>query len=271
MHIPPGQNILLDVSTPKLYTIIIEGTLTFKDTDLELHAHYILANKGNIIIGTPKKPITSKITITLYGKKNDKQLPMYGNKMMAVHQGVLDIHGVKRNPTFTLLSETANIGAKTIKLKQSVDWKVGEEIVIASTDYEHLNSETRFIKEVVNSKTLVLDAPLQFKHYSAIETYDGEQFPMECEVGLLTRNILIKGDSTSEGDRYGGHVMVHGQEEQGTMARISYAEFHHMGQSTIVGRYPIHFHQNGDIMKSYVEGNSIHDSFARFVTLHGVR
>ena len=254
-----------------MYTIIIEGTLTFKDTDLQLHAHYILANKGNIIIGTPKKPITSKITITLYGKKSDKQLPMYGNKMLAVHEGILDIHGVKRIPTHTLLSETANAGTDTIKLKEDVDWKAGEVIVIASTDYDHLHSERRTIKSVTNTKTLVLDSPLDYKHYSVIETYEGENFPMECEVGLLTRNIVIKGDSTSKETRYGGHMMVHGQEEHGTIGRISYAEFYDMGQSTIIGRYPIHFHQNGDIMKSYVEGNAVHDSNARIVTLHGVR
>ena len=262
---------LLDISTPKLFTIIIEGTLTFKNTNLELHAHFILANKGNIIIGTPKNPITSNITITLYGKKSDKQLPIFGNKMLAVHKGILEIHGIKREPTFTLLSETAALGTDTIKLKQAVDWKAGEVIVIASTDYDHLHSERRTIKSVIDSKTLVLDSPLDYKHYSAIETYGGEKFPMECEVGLLTRNIVIKGDNTSQETRYGGHLMVHGEEQEGTMARISYAEFKDMGQSTIVGRYPIHFHQNGDMMKSYVEGNSVHDSNARMITLHGVR
>lgn len=42
-----------------------------------------------------------------------------------------------------------------------------------------------------------------------------------------------------------------------------------MGQPKIFGRYPIHFHLNGEMMDSYVRGNSIHDTYARCVTIHG--
>jgi hypothetical protein len=40
-------------------------------------------------------------------------------------------------------------------------------------------------------RTLTLDTPLIYKHYSAVETYGTEFFPMKVEVGLLSRNILI--------------------------------------------------------------------------------
>ena len=36
VYIPKGQSILLDVSTPVLNTLIIEGTLRVKDTPLKL-------------------------------------------------------------------------------------------------------------------------------------------------------------------------------------------------------------------------------------------
>lgn len=64
--------------------------------------------------------------------------------------------------------------------------------------------------------------------------------------------------------------MMHGKVDGGVLGRIEYAEFKHGGQPAIIGRYPIHFHMNGDVYDSYVKGNSIHDSFARCVTIHGV-
>lgn len=41
-----------------------------------------------------------------------------------------------------------------------------------------------------------------------------------------------------------------------------------MGQGTIIGRYPMHFHQLQDASDSFVIGNSVHESYARVVTIH---
>jgi len=37
-----------------------------------------------------------------------------------------------------------------------------------------------------------------------------------------------------------------------------------------MGRYPIHFHMIGRVSKSIVKGNSIHHSFNRAITMHGI-
>ena len=37
-----------------------------------------------------------------------------------------------------------------------------------------------------------------------------------------------------------------------------------------MGRYPIHFHMIGKITKSIVKGNSIHHSYNRAITMHGI-
>jgi hypothetical protein len=189
-----------------------------------------------------------------------------------VHHGVLDIHGKPRTPTFTFLASTADVGATQITMMVEVDWQVGEEIVIASTDYEMEHAETRLITAVsTDKKTLTLSSALKYKHYSAVETYGSEDFPMRCEVGLLTRNVKIQGSVDSEENQYGAHIMFHGSEEEGTIGRISYTEFTKVGQSTILGRYPMHFHRNGDIPLSFIKGNAVHRSFARTVTAHHVR
>jgi hypothetical protein len=46
--------------------------------------------------------------------------------VIGVRYGVLDMHGVKREPAWTVLDKTVQAGGNTITLSQKVDWKVGE-------------------------------------------------------------------------------------------------------------------------------------------------
>jgi len=62
---------------------------------------------------------------------------MYGNKVIANRFGILDMHGVARNITWTRLAQTANVGDTQIVLLEHTDWAVGEEIVIAPTDFSN--------------------------------------------------------------------------------------------------------------------------------------
>ena len=68
-------------------------------------------NGGMMEVGTELHPYTSKITITLHGKIDDPYIPIYGNKVIALRYGTLDMHGVERSPTWTLLEETAEVDA----------------------------------------------------------------------------------------------------------------------------------------------------------------
>jgi len=108
----------------------------------------------------------------MHGTRDDKQLPMFGNKGIGIMNGIFDMHGKVRDHTFTLLNTTADVGATSVELMVAVDWVVGEEVVIASTDYEMEHAEVRIISAVSNDKlTLSFTEPLKYKHYSAVETY----------------------------------------------------------------------------------------------------
>ncbi len=52
----------------------------------------------------------------------------------------------------------------------------------------------------------------KYLHYSADETYGSAIFPMRCEVGLLSRNVVIRGSEDSLANQYGGHMMMMGSE-----------------------------------------------------------
>ena len=71
-------------------------------------------------------------------------------------------------------------------------------------------------------------------------------------------------------DQFGATIMVHQQRKdtQEAVAHIEYIEVTYAGQAFHLGRYPIHFHLNGNMSKSYVRGCAVHESFNRAVNLH---
>jgi hypothetical protein len=73
-------------------------------------------------VGTEEHPYTSKITITMHGGIDDPYLPIYGNKVIGVRFGTLDMHGIERDVVWTYLESTVEAGASVITLAEEVDW-----------------------------------------------------------------------------------------------------------------------------------------------------
>ena len=182
------------------------------------------------------------------------------------------MYGKERLKTWTTLGSTVSPGDTTFTVSETVDWEVDEEIVIASTDFNHNHAERRKIT-AVSGNTFTVDRSFNHQHVSVVETYGTNELKMEAEVGLLTRNIKMKGDdsSTTIDGEYGSHLIIAGSGEKGTVGHVAYTEFFHCGQPRIVGKYCIHFHMNGDVSESFVRGNAVHDSYARILTLHAVK
>lgn len=174
--IPAGLNLLVDIdATPLLSAVVVEGSLIIApDADPNHHrtfdAHYVFVKNGTLEVGTEEYPYTSKITITMHGNAESPYIPIYGNKVLAVRYGTLDMHGIKRTPTWTSLESTAKADSKTITLQEAVDWKVGEQIVIAPTGFDAEEAEKRTIKQIDNSNpgkpVITLDSALRFKHFA---------------------------------------------------------------------------------------------------------
>jgi hypothetical protein len=125
VYIPAGLNLLVDVdATAELNAIVVEGTLIFAPNDDPNHeryfdARYIFINGGSMEVGTEEFPYTSKLTITMHGNVYDPYLPIYGNKVIAVRYGTLDLHGVERTPTWTLLDFTVEAGGSQVTLAEA--------------------------------------------------------------------------------------------------------------------------------------------------------
>ena len=284
VSIPEGMSLLVDVdSTPVLKAVINEGALLFMPNKDKAHvrtfdAQYIFVKGKNsyMEVGTEEDPYTSKITITMHSKISDPYIPIYGNKCIGLRYGTLDMHGVVRSHTWTVLEKTAEKGATEITLKEAVDWVAGETIGIAATGFDGREGEKRQITKVdATKKILTLDAALEFKHFA--ETYkvptgtDPNDFiDMRAEVGLLSRNVRFRGNpADSTRDQYGAIMFMHSEGDDSLIARLEHVEFTDVGQAFKLGRYAIHFHMIGAVHKSYVKGVSVHQGFNRAFTIHG--
>ena len=93
---------------------------------------------------------------------------------------------------------------------------------------------------------------------------------MRAEVGLLSRNVVFRGDpETSRENQYGANIFLHSNGDDSLTCRLSYIELTEVGQAFKIGRYAIHFHMIGAVHNSYAKGLSTHQGNNRAFTLHG--
>jgi hypothetical protein len=258
--IPKGKSVILDVSPPPLAGLSIDGKLTFSnDADIELTTEWIMLH-GELEIGTEDKPHTRKATITFTDNvKGEDIMAGMGDRGIMISGGTLRLHG-DRTHTWTKLAKTAEAGATTIEVLDASGWRKGDEIVLASTDFDPRQAERRTIA-AISGNTITLDKPLEYMHFGKI-TYDVDE---RGEVGLLTRNIKLQASPDAAQSYFGGHVMAMPTSKM----YVSGVEFNLMGQHLTLARYPIHWHLIGDAKGQYVKNSAIHDTFNRCVTVHG--
>jgi cell migration-inducing and hyaluronan-binding protein len=173
--------------------------------------------------------------------------------------GTLNLHG-DRTHTWTKLAQTAAAGSNSIQVLDATGWRVGDEIVLASTDFDPRQAERRTIS-AIRENTITLDQKLEYMHFGKI-TFDVDQ---RGEVGLLTRNIRLQASADAEQSFYGGHVMAMGASKM----FVEGVEFQRMGQNLTLARYPIHWHLIGDAKGQYIRNAALHDTYNRCVTVHG--
>src|SRR6202142_1922754 len=258
------MDVVLDVTPPALHGLTINGKLSFADNkDLELTTEWIMVH-GELEIGTEAKPHTRNATITLTDNvKGEDFGGMGGNdrsdRGIMLMGGTLNLHGPEKS-TWTKLARTAEADSDSIEVLSAADWRAGEEIVLASTDFDPRQAERRTIS-AVSGNTITLDKKLDYMHFGKV-TFEVDE---RGEVAMLTRNIKLQASADAEQSFYGGHVMA----MVGSKMFVEGVEFNRMGQNMTLARYPIHWHLVGDAQGQYIKNASIHDTYNRCVTVHG--
>jgi len=133
--IASDQVVVLDVNTPALGGLSIDGKLTFSNNaDVELSTEWIMLH-GELEIGTEARPHTRKATITLTNNVKDEEMMGMGDRGIMLSGGTLNLHGDRTN-AWTKLSKTAEAGSTVIQVLDATGWRAGDEIVLASTDFD---------------------------------------------------------------------------------------------------------------------------------------
>src|SRR6185437_6639378 len=198
-----GKDIVLDVSPPQLRSLTINGKLSFSnDRDLALTTDWIYLPGGELDIGSEAHPYTHQATITLTDKVPDENINTMGDRGIMMLNGTLELHGDRTN-SWTKLESTAKAGASRIEVLDASQWRKGDVIVLASTDFDPHQAEERTIA-AVSGNAITLDKPLQYMHFGEI-TYGVDE---RGEVGLLTRNIKIQASEDAAKTYFGGHIMA---------------------------------------------------------------
>ncbi len=185
----------------------------------------------------------------------------------------------------------------TLELSSAVDWGVGDEIVVTSTDYLPGHAEHLTIKSVSqDGKSVTVTAPVVYNHNGVAfpltripagtgpTNPDGTQMAaMEnrAAVALLSRSIVIQSEGAKSGGPtslpapfgntgfFGGHTVV----RQGVEAfQLQGVGFHLLGQGGKVAHYPVHFHMIRQApANTFVKDCSVNESMTRWYVLHATQ
>ena len=153
--IESGKDVVLDVSSPPLHGLTVKGKLSFSDkADVELTTEWVMLF-GELEIGTEAQPHTHKATITLTDDVPNEEMAGMGDRGIMVLGGTLNLHGDRTN-SWSKLARTAQAGSSSIQVLDANGWRVGDQIVLASTDFDAHQAERRTISGI-EGNTIALD------------------------------------------------------------------------------------------------------------------
>ena len=249
---------MVDVANIVVNRLYVDGILEFNGTmNHHLKANIILV-RGRLIAGWPNKPVLHSVTISLVGDHDSPDLPIangpnVGSKSIGVF-GALQLYGHIPNTTWSRLSTTLFEGEARIKLVDKVDWKVSDEIVISTSDYEPRHAEKFTIKSIMQypednkekkGSVIYLNRSANYMHSAYTFSLPPKETPsntssweMSAKVALITRNIRIEGLDDPAGSltkqSFGCRVLVGSYSENGALykgnAQLSGVHFSHCGQ-----------------------------------------
>ena len=264
--IPVGQRVILDTDID-VSGLQINGELICAERNLNVRARWIMVH-GLLQCGTEFRPYQQRLDIELVGNDPNESIMDMGTKVLgAMGGGVISLHGQERT-SWLMLDGTINAGANSLSVESPPSWRVGDIIVVTSTDDNMHHAEVRQITGI-NGSHIDVNQSFTHRHFGEIQTFANQKrswtLDTRAEVGLLSRNIRVRGDDSSEENGFGGHIMV----MRDSSAFIAGVELYRMGQTGILARYPFHWHLTNDASGQYFKNSAITRSFSRCVTVHG--
>nr|ACD54600.1 fibrocystin-like protein [Adineta vaga] len=200
--IPWCHHLIIDQPLPRIQTLRIEGVLEFqRGRNHTMYVDNIVIDGGRLVAGSELSPFNENIDIILTDKSVIKSIITNQTRSIyapfTVDQSGLDLHGLSHDVIWTRLAITAHAGNNTISLSEPVDWKVGDEFVITTTDTNISHTERHRIASLINSTIIRTTQPLSYTHIVLRHAFpNGSVVNIAAAVGLLTRNIRMMSTSS---------------------------------------------------------------------------
>ncbi|MEO1512302.1 MAG: right-handed parallel beta-helix repeat-containing protein, partial [Planctomycetota bacterium] len=183
----------------------------------------------------------------------------------------------------TQLAADARPGDTSMSLVSPTGWRPGDRIALAPSGEDPREAERLTVTAVsADGLTVSFEPALRHKHLGRVFEYAGKTIDMRAEVGLLSRNIVIR-DADDGDPKLGFHGMF--MPTAGPV-NLSGVELVGGGQIARAARYPIHWHRDPsletrfgnrgwmieavDRSGDWIRDCSIHSSGQRGVVIHGV-
>jgi hypothetical protein len=267
--IPAGKTVRLDTKV-KVKGLTVNGTLACSGNDIAIEADWVMVsgNGAKLSCGSKAAPYLGRFNLLLVGPKTDNIMGMGARVLGAMDGGTIELFGEPRTG-WTKLDATARSGTNTLTLAGvPTGWRAGMDIVIGSSDENPRHAEVRRI-QAINGRVVTLASALEFSHFGEQQSYSSGSIDhvvdTRAPVGLLSRNITVQGGADSASTQFGGHMMTMASAK----AYVSDVGLYRMGQKSLIGRYPFHWHLAGDVAGQFITRSSVWESYNRCITVHG--
>lgn len=277
VHVPAGRSLLIDQDVD-VAALLLHGSATVAPRDIAIRtAGILVAHGGSLRAGEPDRPFQHRLTVTLcQSAKVEAMVGVGGKFLVAAEGGTIEMNGTRR-VGWSILADTVFPGGVVLKLTEPVDWRVGDRLVIASGGADLPLVEERVVVALASDRLKVtLEQPLKHRHLGRNAPVLGALPGTIGKVALLSRDIVVEGDDSSEHSSNGAYCLISPQLEetvasapQPASARFTGVEFRRMGQFNRPGRFPVYWHGNGASEQSAIVNCVIHRSYQRGVVVAG--
>ncbi|XP_053565532.1 fibrocystin [Bombina bombina] len=196
----PNRTIIVDIVLPPLRGLYVLGTLEFPtDASNVLNVTCIIIAGGELRVGTEQKLFEREQSLQIFLRSSEG---IHCDRLDSLNvssgeigvYGKLQMHSAYASKSWTRLGADIAPGNEMIVLKDTVDWKQGDTIVISSSSYEAHQAEMVQLRESHGHVVRIWEK-LIYRHTGDIYNIeDTWELPLSAEVGLLSRNIQIKSD-----------------------------------------------------------------------------
>jgi hypothetical protein len=264
--VPAGQTWELPASGEvRIQNLIVHGTLLCPSAndraDVKVFVNVMTVDGGVFQCGSVdgRSPFLGKLFMEFGGTAPE---------LIVQNGGQLLLTGRNGGQSWSRLANHLDKGHNFMDILKGSNWSVGDEVVVAPTDFD-FDAYDLFRIDRVDSMhgfdRFYLNSTAQHTHYGTMQVHGGRPLENRAEVALLTRNIQIYGAQDSfEKQHKGVSINVQGK----GFLRLDNVEIRNAGHFDTMGRYPVHWHLVGDGSNQSLTRSSIFRSLNRCLSVH---